>query len=296
MNLLEWLKARHIRRKSALHELPFGRFEVRMATTLREYEDAFRLVYVSYANLGISRPSAEGMRTTDHHLLSEAKVLVAYESGTPVGTMTVTFDSPAGLPLDLEAPARLTAARTRSERLCEFGSLAVVQRCRHQGVFSLLSVAASRIAFFLGDATRIVIGVNPRAVPFYEAVWGFESFGSEHDHPSLHAPVATLDASRDAFRAHVARHHRRPCPSGRTVADHIFDLEAPIPGCVVDPEQGAPPLNDVRMSREIFRSLFRVQTQRLHGLRPDVEAYVASQRSEETVGQTFLHRASRREP
>lgn len=288
--MIPWIEHRAARRKAALTSLPHGRFTLRFARTLAEYEDAFRLVYVSYASLGIERPSREGLRMADHHSLSEAKVITAYEADRVVGTITVTFDSPAGVPLDAEVPAHLVEMRKRGYQLAEIGSLAVVQRCRRGGVSQLLSLAALRVAFGLGRASHAVIGVNPRAAAFYRGVWGFDVFGGEHDHPDLHAPVATLLISRDRLFEHSRRHYRRACPSGRTVSDHLFASDAPLPGCVIDPSQGAEELDRIRMSREIFQSLFRLQTDRLGHLQSAVRDYVGEQRSPDTVGQTFLRR------
>ncbi len=238
-----------IRRKAGFHKIDPARFTVRIARTTEDYEQAFRLLHIAYAWQGIESLDAPVMRITDQHLLPESTVLVCYEGDQLVGTMTVTTDSPAGLPLDNDYGARLCGFRKRGERIAELGSFGIVGRCHHSGVCQLLSLAAARFSFGWLGVDRLVIGIHPKAAPFYRALWGFGVFGEPRDHAESHGtrdrngartrteraplPQALPSSATDGLqrrRAHLrsasespgssyrANVPRRPSPAGRCLA------------------------------------------------------------------------------
>jgi len=133
----DWL----IRRKVRMHRAPLDRFVVRVARSTADYEHAFRLLHVADAFQGFEDLDAEQLRITPQHVLPESTVLVAYEAERLVGTLTVTLDSPAGLPNDRDYPEEMAALRRAGATLVEFGSLAIVHRCWSSGVARLLEMA-----------------------------------------------------------------------------------------------------------------------------------------------------------
>jgi hypothetical protein len=222
------LRGALIRRRACMHKTPLDRFTVLAAGTVDQYLDAFGLVHAAYACRGICPPRG-GLRAMPHHALPEATVLVAYERDLIVGTMTVTLDSPAGLPLDADYPEACERLRRQGGRLVEYGALAVVERCRHAGVTTLLAMAAHWLSHRLLRATDCVIGIHPRAAPFYDAMFGFRPLGAPRDHAELHAPVIGMTYALDRMRSHLAHHFRRPLSSGLLPQAHFCDR---LPACV----------------------------------------------------------------
>lgn len=282
MRLPRFVSDRIIRHHARFDRIAADRYTIRVARTLEEYESAFRLVHISYAYLGIEPMRPVDLRVTDQHALREAIVFVAYESKQPVGTITVTGDSLAGLPLDADYPLELSDYRNRGARLSEVGSFAVVGRCRRSGVAQLLAMAATRVAFRALGASHLVIGVNPRATSVYRAVWGFEPLGPPRDHASLSAPVAGHIVSRERLLQHVHTHFPRPMSSGLPADAHLL-TGPPLPGLFISDDSMNPDLSVFKMPREVFRALFIDQGERWSRLSANTRAQVTRQRTEETL-------------
>jgi hypothetical protein len=273
-----------IRHKVRLHEVDTERFRVRLARTAQEYQDAFRLVHVGYVFQGIEPLRELDLRITEQHVLSEATVLVAYEGEQIVGTISITKDSPAGLPLDKDYPEALAKLRNAGAQIAEIGSLAVVRRCWHSSLMPLLGMAAARVAFRVYGSTHQVIGIHPKATPFYRALWDFHPLGPARRHSELEAPVIGLAAERESLRSHATRFYRRPMTVEKTLpVDYVFD--ARIPRNLYLPEDiPAHEWPRFKMSRGVFRELFIERANRLSSLSVRTVDHLRTQRSEQTVG------------
>ncbi len=277
-----------IRWKARLHEIDIDRFHIRLARTVEEYQDAFRLAHVGYVFQGIEPLKAIDLRITEQHVLAEAIVLVAYQGPRLVGTISVTKDSDAGLPMDKDYPDELATLRRSGARLSEIGSLAIVQRCWHSSLMPLLGMVAGRVGFRVHGSTHNVIGVHPRAAPFYRALWNFHPLGAPRKHTELTAPVVGLVHERHAVMAHMKRAFPRPLTRGQRMSlyDYAFDDRVPdglyLPEDV--PESEWPRF---RMPRDVFRELFIERSNRLLELSATTSRRLREQRTEETVGHSF---------
>lgn len=244
-----------LRRKAAFHRTPLDRYQVRVARTAREYEDAFRLVQLSYVYQGIARVDENELRITKQHLLPEATVLVAYEGDNLVGTMTVTLDSAAALPLDKDYPRELNALRQSGARLVEYGSLAVIERCWHTGVTDLMNILAYSLATGPLCASHVVIGVHPRVTDFYRAVYDFAPLAGARHHATLAAPVAGMVQDLSRFRSFLQRHFRAPMQSGHRPVEHFFGR--PLSGTATLPlHLDIDALARWKMPSEVFQEVF----------------------------------------
>jgi hypothetical protein len=273
-----------VRRRLRLRDLEPARFEIRVARTERDYEHAFRLVHAAYVTQGVQPLDRWDVRVTEQHVLPETTVLVAYEDERFVGTMTVTLDSPAGLPAQHDYPQAIEERRAMGRRLAELGSFAIVRRCRGSGVAQLLSMAAARIAFRLQGADELVCGMTPSAFAFYRAVWGFQALGEPVRHSELVTPTVGIALPRDRLLTHLRRHYPRRLPTGHTMEEHIFGPVAHLPGFALPEALEADALARWKMSRQVFRSLFRRRSDRLDTLSPATLAYLRRKRSDETLG------------
>ncbi len=273
---------RLIRRRAGLGSLPLDRFKISLARTARDYEAAFRLVQSAYVADGIESPDSPVLRIFGHHAMREATVFVAHEGDCLVGTMTVIEDSPAGLLLDGDYPSELDALRASGSRakLAELCGLTVVRRCTHGGVSQLLALAAIRFAAVHRGCSHVVVGVNPRAVEFYAALWGMRPFTGAQHHAHLNAPVLGLVGEYEATRAFLMRHYKRPIATGANAIDYVFG-SAVFPGVSL-PEVDENTLTRWKMPRETFRRLFIERTRLIDSLPPEIRAQVARQRTRAT--------------
>jgi hypothetical protein len=263
-----------IRRKVALHKVPMSGFSVRVARTSDELEQAFRLVHAAYVWQGYESVRDPELRITPHHVLPEATVLVAYEGDQLVATMTVTADSPAGLPLEKDYPSEIEALRRGGARLVEYGSLAAVERCWHTGVTTLLNIAAYRIAREVYDATHCVIGINPKAAPFYRATYDYQPLGSDRDHAQLAAPVIGMVQDMLDVQQFIRRHYTRRAATGLRPYDHFLGAAHP---CIDLPED----LSDVagwKLPPQEFADIYVSRSDRLATLDSETRRHLAERR------------------
>ena len=103
----------------AVASLDFG-----LATTIADFEGAFRLAHDRYVWRRYMPPQPSGRRLGVHHVLPSTKVVVAKAEGRVVGTITVVEDSCLGLPMDEAFGGELGLLRERVRRLAEGASLA----------------------------------------------------------------------------------------------------------------------------------------------------------------------------
>ncbi|MGC4116430.1 MAG: hypothetical protein QM765_18005 [Myxococcales bacterium] len=195
--------------------------------------------------------------------------------------MTVTLDSPAGLPFEEDYPQELRALRQQQARVVEYGSLAIVRRCWHSGVARLLEVAATAWSTRVLEATHCVIGVNPAAAKMYRALYGFQPLGKPATYHDLDAPVQGLAMAYAEALAHVERHLPRPLQDGRTLFEH---LTGPLAPCLQVPMEVA--LEDQvrwKLPREVFQELFARRSDRLYSLDPRTLEHLRRWRTDATL-------------
>ncbi len=270
-----------IRTRAALHETRLDKFRVKIATNIDEYEDAFRLLHMAYVYQGIQDIKSGYMRITPQHVLPETTVFVVYEGDTIAGTMTVTLDSPAGLPLDFDYPDEVRQLRSQGARMVEFGSLAIRQSFKGGGVTNLLTMATFHWAINILHATDLVIGINPAAEAWYRAVYNFELLGSSKTHASLSAPVLGMHCRLDELVDFLNAKHKKPLASGILFGHHIANQ---MPDCIAIPQQVSPQdLVRWKLSREVFRDIFISKSDHIKNLDDRTRAYLSRWRSEATT-------------
>lgn len=269
------------RRKLGLERVPLNQFKIRLAKTVDDYEGAFRLVQAAYISKGIEQALSDTVRISPQHVLPESYVLLAEEGDRLVGTMTVTIDSAALVPLDKDYPAELAALRAHGHRLAELGSLAVVDRCHRLGVTALMNMAAIQIATRIHDATHLVAGVNPEAIGHYQVVYGFDRLlGAQKAHAQLRAPVVGMACDLAKAELHFRKYFDRPLENGTRIVDAF--LHCP-PDCIDLPKGSPAELIRWKLSREVFQELFVRRTNRVETLDARTRRHLELLRSPLTI-------------
>ena len=118
--------------------------------------------------------------------------LVASVDNTPIGTITLNFDSPEGLPADEVYKDRLNELRTEGHLLCEPTNLAIDQNVRSKRVIATLFHMAYMYARNIMVYTDFVLEVNPRHALFYQRMLGSHIIGEERNCPRVNAPAVLL--------------------------------------------------------------------------------------------------------
>ncbi|USN46496.1 MAG: hypothetical protein H6626_09740 [Pseudobdellovibrionaceae bacterium] len=150
---------------------------IKFAETADEYESAFKLLQVSYADLGLSQMDLE-IRTTKYHLLPTTQVVIATLKGQVVATLTHIIDSALGLPI--EDYTSIQQLRECGEIISEISSLAVDRDWRHNhGLFMYLTRFTLDHAIQNLGIDSWVIVTHPNARDFYEGLLCFEPLSEE---------------------------------------------------------------------------------------------------------------------
>lgn len=149
------------------------------AVTVRRATDeelcfVWRLVHAEYLRKGLITPEMDGMFSHYRHLdcIPETVPLAAVDGNRLVGTMTLTFDGPKGLPTDMEYPDE-TAELRQWHKLATCWRLATDIVCHSSGTVSMaLMISAAKLLMEHGEPT-VLMECNPRHRTFYKRVLGF---------------------------------------------------------------------------------------------------------------------------
>jgi hypothetical protein len=216
-----------IRARVALHETPLDAFRIELATAAASIMDALTLLQAVYADKRLATNKRQTMRIMPHHLLPVSMVFVARHGDRAVGTISITQDSPVGLPLDKDYATELGLLRDAGCRLGEIHSLAVEPQFHATGLMSLLAMVSLWSLRNVLGASHGVIGVHPRAEGYYRAIYAFARFGAPKTHAELEAPVVGLCVDVGALRTHLRTHFTAPLTDGRRTHEHVCDRLAP---------------------------------------------------------------------
>jgi len=116
----------------------------------------------------------------------------AYDSGHLVGTVSMRFDSSAGLMAEQLYPSEVAALRAHELQLCEFTRLALDEQAMSKEVLGSLFHSCYLYAHIVRRLTHAVIEVNPRHVAFYRRVLHFRIAGEERHNQRVDAPAVLL--------------------------------------------------------------------------------------------------------
>lgn len=117
--------------------------------------------------------------------------LVADTDGKVVSTMTICFDSGAGLPADENFPTEINALRGGGRRIAEPSRLAIARHLPKR-LFAALIHISFIYAYRLMGFSDYIIEVNPRHQNFYRRKLGFQLLAEERLCTRVHAPAVLL--------------------------------------------------------------------------------------------------------
>lgn len=145
------------------------------------------LVDQRYTARGYKSMSDAGRPCKETHAIT----ILATQSGHTVGTMTLRFDSIAGLNVDEAYGREVGMVRDSGGVACELTCLAVAPEANSQATLAALF----RLAYFVADklgVTDVFIEVNPRHERFYRRVLDFTVAAGERLCPRVQAPAVLL--------------------------------------------------------------------------------------------------------
>jgi hypothetical protein len=155
---------------------------------------AYELVHRLYVEQGYTTPIDSGMWVNVHLLLPETVTIVAERAGEVVGTLSVVFDGPLGLPADLLYADEVDGIRVTGRRPCEVASLAISpdEKTASRQIMARLTNQLYVTARYVRGATDYVITVNPHHAAYYERMHLFDPLGPERQYGKVGGAPAVL--------------------------------------------------------------------------------------------------------
>ncbi|MCW8130266.1 MAG: hypothetical protein KIS92_07955 [Planctomycetota bacterium] len=204
-------------------------FTVLVANARGARERAYRLARRVYAVKGFVDESSDLAQPYDLRP-DTATLLASTATGDAAGTITCVCESEDGLPCDEVFPGCLDGLRSGGRRLAEVTRLALLES-QDRGrpllvrLMNLISIYARRVA----KADDFVIEVNPRHVPFYLRMLGFEVLAPERPCPRVNGAPAVLLRLDLHWQAERVRALAGTTPEGeaaRSLYPHFMSFEA----------------------------------------------------------------------
>lgn len=167
-----------------LRETAPARLVIRLADTAGHRNDASFLVRKMYGWRGYQSGPAH-----DH---PNCVTLVASTPEKMLATITVGFDSPAGMAVGALYPEHVARMKADGAQLCEFTRLAVDRTEHSRELLAMMFHVAYMYARRLHGSTDLLVEVNPRHVRFYKRMLGFRQLGPERLCPRVNAPAVLM--------------------------------------------------------------------------------------------------------
>jgi hypothetical protein len=179
---------------------------------------AHSLAQQNMAHMLVGRRYAD--RGYDYRAPSEANgsnqiTLVAGDHQSTLGTITVRFDSPAGLSADEVFGAEINALRQAGRKVCEFTKLALDGELPSQKILAALFHMAYIHAHRIRGFDILAVEVNPRHVPYYRRMLGFKVCSPERTNLRVNAPGVLLCVDLEHIREQISRFGGRPELAGQ---------------------------------------------------------------------------------
>jgi hypothetical protein len=205
--------------------------QLKVASTSRERQASFELVYSSYVRAGLCDENRCGLRITPYQLLDTTDIIIAELGDDVISTLSLVRDGELGLPMEEIYPEEVASRRNAGVRLAEVSCLA--DRRERAPRFFQLFCELSRVMAQLAAQTgvdELLVSVHPRHAPLYRRYMAFEPIGDCRDYPTvLGNPAVALSLNFAHAREHRAASWQeffgQPLPPDVLVSAPISDAD-----------------------------------------------------------------------
>ena len=179
-------------------EMDQQKFKIRLTRNDHQRQSANLLIKKMYAWRGYST-------VTNFDRAPNKITLSVFNEEQVIGTLTLGFDSPAGLQVDAMYSNEINALRDAGRSVCEITQLAIDENVRSRKVLASIFHIAYIYAHQIYKCSDILIEVNPRHVLFYEKMLGFKHFGQQKICPRVNAPAVLLRVETNYVEMQIAK-------------------------------------------------------------------------------------------
>lgn len=185
--------------------------EYRIARSLDDREEAFRLLYKSYLQAELSDPNAYELRVTPYHLLPESPVFISKKGDEVVSTVTMVIDGALGLPIEMLYGEKIAELRRFGAKCAEMCCLADRRNNPDRGIETLIEM--TRLALYYAmheNVDCLLLIAHPRHGKFYKRAMGFKAIDEVRSCPYVrNRPAEPLLLNLAELRHHKPRLYDR---------------------------------------------------------------------------------------
>lgn len=175
-------------------------FQIRCADTPADRSKSSLLIRRMYAWRGYRHEHSEAASEANQATLQACR-----EGDVVFGTLTIGFDSEAGLAADDLYRLEIDDWRARGARLCEFTRLAIEPEYGSKDVLGAIFHLAYIIGVVRRRITDMFIEVNPRHTGFYRRALQFSPAGEARMCERVQAPAVLMHLPAAQVAEQVAR-------------------------------------------------------------------------------------------
>ena len=158
----------------------------KIASTREERESAFRLIYRSYFDAGLTDPNASQMRVSPYHMLPTTQMFVAMIDDEVIFSVSLVPNGALGLPMESIYPREVAQRRRLGQRLAEVTCLADRPSSLRDSFPVFLQLCRLMVQYACRQQIdQILVAVHPRHVGFYRRTLRFELIGNQRDYPMV---------------------------------------------------------------------------------------------------------------
>jgi hypothetical protein len=171
-----------------------GKSKVRVANRLNLRRKAYKLIYNNYSKMGITRDNDSGLWLSIFDALPETTTIVVEDTqGEIVGTLTLVFESPIGLPADALYRNEIDEFRATGRRLCEIISFGIDGAVRSSvKIIASLIYSSYLFARRVRHSTDFIITVSERYENFYCRNLLFKKIGPVRSYAKVNGKPTVL--------------------------------------------------------------------------------------------------------
>ena len=192
-------------------------FQVRLADTHGSRNKSSLLINRRYAWRGYKNDAGTASSPEANHI-----TLQACRVDAVFGTLSLRFDSEAGLAADNLYKAEIDRYRDSGARVCELTRLAIDPEHGSKEVLGALFHLTYIFGNVFGPATDVFIEVNPRHVVFYKRMLHFRQVGECKMCERVNAPAVLLHLNVAHVTEQIARYGGTRDPSQRSLYPYFF--------------------------------------------------------------------------
>lgn len=184
-------------------------FTVKLASTLEEREEVYRLAYQVYLDKGYINENDEKWLVSKYDADPETAILIVQDKDKKiVGSVTLVFDGKKPLPAATIFSDEINLLRSKNEKIVEISRLVIDSNYRNaKEILILLFNYLYIYSYYVKNYSCLAIEVNPRHKDYYRSLLLFDVIGNEKPCPMVqNAPAVLMYVPLVVGKAEIQRY------------------------------------------------------------------------------------------